>query len=151
MQKLDGESLDIVSENVEKLKEIFPEVFCEGKVDFEKLENELGKFVEKDKERYNFTWAGKQDAKKIVQTSSTGTLRPAKEESKNWDSTQNLYIEGDNLEVLKFLQKSYHKQVKMIYIDPPYNAGKDFVYKDGSSNVFNMNVKLKSMKYEIHI
>jgi len=137
MQKLDGKSLDIVSENVQKLKELFPEVFSEGKIDFEKLENELGKFVNKESERYNFTWNGKQNAKKIAQTPSTGTLRPSKEDSKNWDTTQNLYIEGDNLEVLKLLQKSYHKKVKMIYIDPPYNTGKDFVYKDN----FKDNIK----------
>ncbi|NBL00494.1 MAG: site-specific DNA-methyltransferase, partial [Erysipelotrichia bacterium] len=88
-------------------------------------------------ERYNFTWAGKSEAKKIAQTPSTGTLRPCKEESKNWDTTQNLYIEGDNLEVLKLLQKSYYKQVKMIYIDPPYNTGRDFIYKDN----FHDNIK----------
>jgi len=137
MNKLDGESLDIVSENIEKLKELFPEVFSEGKIDFEKLQNELGKFIDKEQERYNFTWNGKQEAKKIAQTPSTGTLRPAPKESKNWDTTQNLYIEGDNLEVLKLLQKSYHKKVKMIYIDPPYNTGKDFVYKDN----FKDNIK----------
>ncbi len=137
MQKLNGESLDIVSENVAKLKEIFPEVFSEGKVDCSKLEEALGVFSEKERERYNFTWNGKQNAKKIAQTPSTGTLRPCREESKYWDSTQNLYIEGDNLEVLKLLQKSYHKKVKMIYIDPPYNTGKDFVYKDN----FKDNIK----------
>jgi len=137
MKRLEGKSLDIVSENVTKLKEIFPEVFSEGKVDFEKLHETLGEFTETSSERYNFTWNGKQNAKKIAQTPSTGTLRPAKEESKNWDSTQNLYIEGDNLEVLKLLQKSYHKKVKMIYIDPPYNTGKDFVYKDN----FKENIK----------
>jgi adenine-specific DNA-methyltransferase len=137
MNKLNGESLNIVNENITKLKELFPEVFEEGKIDFEKLQNELGKFVDKESERYNFTWNGKQNAKKIAQTPSTGTLRPAQEESKNWDTTQNLYIEGDNLEVLKLLQKSYHKKVKMIYIDPPYNTGKDFVYKDN----FKDNVK----------
>ncbi|QOP45547.1 site-specific DNA-methyltransferase [Sulfurimonas paralvinellae] len=137
MKKLDGKSLDIVSENVEKLKELFPEIFEEGKIDFEKLQNELGKFIDKEQERYNFTWNGKQEAKKIAQTPSTGTLRPAPNESKNWDTTQNLYIEGDNLEVLKLLQKSYHKKVKMIYIDPPYNTGKDFVYKDN----FKDNIK----------
>jgi len=130
MNKLDGKSLDIVSENVEKLKELFPEAFSEGKIDFEKLQEELGEFTDKESERYNFTWNGKQEAKRIAQTPSTGTLRPSKEDSKNWDTTQNLYIEGDNLEVLKLLQKSYHKKVKMIYIDPPYNTGKDFVYKD---------------------
>jgi len=137
MKRLEGKSLDIVSENVTKLKEIFPEVFSEGKVDFEKLEETLGEFTETSSERYNFTWNGKQNAKKIAQTPSTGTLRPCKEDSKNWDSTQNLYIEGDNLEVLKLLQKSYHKKVKMIYIDPPYNTGKDFVYKDN----FKENIK----------
>lgn len=130
MEKLSGESMDIVAENVEKLKEIFPDVFSEGKIDFEVLEATLGEYVDKEDERYSFTWNGKAQARRIAQTLSTGTLRPAKEESKDWDTTQNLYIEGDNLEVLKLLQKSYHKKVKMIYIDPPYNTGKDFVYKD---------------------
>ena len=137
MQELNGTSKDIVSENIEKLKELFPEVFSEGEIVFEKLEEELGKFTSKESERYNFTWAGKSEAKKIAQTPSTGTLRPCREESKNWDTTQNLYIEGDNLEALKLLQKSYYKQVKMIYIDPPYNTGKDFVYKDN----FHDNIK----------
>ncbi|MBD3793617.1 MAG: site-specific DNA-methyltransferase, partial [Campylobacterales bacterium] len=114
MKQLDGKSLDIVSENITKLRELFPEVFSEGKIDFKKLEEELGQFIDSDAERYNFTWAGKSKAKQIAQTPSTGTLRPAKAESKNWDTTQNLYIEGDNLEVLKLLQKSYHKKVKMI-------------------------------------
>lgn len=130
MTQLDGKSMNIIEQNIEKLKEIFPEVFSEGKIDFSKLEEELGNFKEDENERYNFTWNGKSEAKKIALTPSTGTLRPCKEESKNWDRTQNLYIEGDNLEVLKLLQKSYHKKVKMIYIDPPYNTGKDFVYKD---------------------
>jgi adenine-specific DNA-methyltransferase len=137
MKRLDGKSLDIVNENVTKLKELFPEVFSEGKIDFKKLEEELGQIIDPDTERYNFTWAGKTEAKRIAQTPSTGTLRPSKEDSKNWDTTQNLYIEGDNLEVLKLLQKSYHKKVKMIYIDPPYNTGKDFVYKDN----FRDNIK----------
>nr|MDA3909044.1 site-specific DNA-methyltransferase [Sulfurimonas sp.] len=137
MNKLDGKSMDIVSENVEKLKELFPEVFSEGKIDFKKFEEELGQFSDVENERYNFTWNGKQEAKRIAQTPSTGTLRPCKKDSKDWDTTQNLYIEGDNLEVLKLLQKSYHKQVKMIYIDPPYNTGKDFVYKDN----FKDNIK----------
>jgi adenine-specific DNA-methyltransferase len=137
MKKLDGKSLDIKEQNIEKLKELFPEVFSEDKIDFTKLQEELGNFTEDENERYNFTWNGKQNAKKIAQTPSTGTLRPSKEDSKDWDTTQNLYIEGDNLEVLKLLQKSYHKQVKMIYIDPPYNTGKDFVYKDN----FKDNIK----------
>ncbi|RLA84512.1 MAG: site-specific DNA-methyltransferase [Epsilonproteobacteria bacterium] len=137
MNKLDGNSLDIVSNNVTQLKEIFPEVFSEDKIDFKKLEEELGNFTDTSNERYNFTWNGKQEAKKIAQTPSTGTLRPCKEDSKDLDTTQNLYIEGDNLEVLKLLQKSYNKKVKMIYIDPPYNTGKDFVYKDN----FKDNIK----------
>jgi len=130
MEKLDGKSMDIVAQNIEKLKEIFPDVFSEGKVDFEALEATLGEYIDRDDERYSFNWKGKARARRIAQTPSTGTLRPAPEESKEWDTTQNLYIEGDNLEVLKLLQKSYHKQVKMIYIDPPYNTGNDFVYKD---------------------
>ncbi len=137
MKKLAAKSLDIVEENIQQLKELFPEVFSEGKIDFAKLQEELGEFTDKENERYNFTWNGKQEAKRIAQTPSTGTLRPCKEESKDWDTTQNLYIEGDNLEVLKLLQKSYHKKVKMIYIDPPYNTGKDFVYKDN----FRDNIK----------
>lgn len=137
MTQLDGKSMNIIEQNIEKLKEIFPEVFSEGKIDFSKLEEELGNFKEKSDERYNFTWNGKSEAKKIALTPSTGTLRPCKDESKDWDTTQNLYIEGDNLEVLKLLQKSYHKKVKMIYIDPPYNTGKDFVYKDN----FRDNIK----------
>lgn len=130
--KLNGESMNIVEDNIEKLKTIFPDVFTEGKVDFEKLQGVLGNYIETNDERYNFTWAGKQNALRLAQTPSTGTLRPCKDEneSKNWDTTQNLYIEGDNLEVLKLLQKSYHNKIKMIYIDPPYNTGTDFVYKD---------------------
>ena len=127
---LDGKTPDIAEENIQKLKQIFPDVFTEDKVDFEKLQQVLGDYVEDSNERYNFTWNGKGRALRLSQTPSLGTLRPCKEESKDWDTTQNLYIEGDNLEVLKLLQKSYHGKVKMIYIDPPYNTGKDFVYPD---------------------
>ena len=127
---LDGKTPDIAEENIQKLRQIFPDVFTEDKVNFEKLQQVLGNYVEDSNERYNFTWNGKGRALRLSQTPSLGTLRPCKEESKDWDTTQNLYIEGDNLEVLKLLQKSYHSKVKMIYIDPPYNTGKDFVYKD---------------------
>ena len=127
---LNGKTPDIAEENIQKLKQIFPDVFTEDKVDFEKLQQVLGNYVEDSNERYNFTWNGKGRALRLSQTPSLGTLRPCKEESKDWDNTQNLYIEGDNLEVLKLLQKSYHSKVKMIYLDPPYNTGKDFVYKD---------------------
>ncbi|MDD2498844.1 MAG: site-specific DNA-methyltransferase, partial [Desulfitobacteriaceae bacterium] len=127
---LNGKTPDIAEENKEKMRQLFPEVFTEGKIDFEKLQQILGDYIETSNERYNFTWNGKARALRLSQTPSLGTLRPCKEESKDWDTTQNLYIEGDNLEVLKLLQKSYHSKVKMIYIDPPYNTGKDFIYPD---------------------
>lgn len=132
MSKLDGKTLDIEEQNILKLKELFPEIDTDGKIDFDKLKQVLGEYVEDSDERYKFTWNGKGEALRISQTPSMGTLRPAPEEgeSKNWDSTKNLYIEGDNLEVLKLLQKSYFGKIKMIYIDPPYNTGKDFVYPD---------------------
>ena len=128
--KLTGESKDIVSENISKLREILPDIFTEGKIDFNKLKMELGEYVDESHEKYNFTWPGKTQAMKESQKQSTGTLRPCKEDSKHWDKTQNLYIEGDNLEVLKLLQKGYYNKIKMIYIDPPYNTGKDFIYPD---------------------
>lgn len=134
MERMNEENLNIVEDNIKKLKEIFPEVFNEDKVDFEKLKEVLGEYKDNEIERYNFTWPGKSKAIRIAQTPSTGTLRPCKEESKDWDTTQNLYIEGDNLEVLKLLQKSYYGKVKMIYIDPPYNTGNDFIYKDDFFN-----------------
>ena len=138
MELIKGESLDLTEHSICKLKEIFPEAFEEGKIDFEKLRLLLGDNVEEKEERYEFTWNGKRDAIRIAQTPSTGTLRPDKESSKNWDDTENLYIEGDNLEVLKLLQKSYFGKIKMIYIDPPYNTGKDFVYKDNfKDNITN--------------
>jgi adenine-specific DNA-methyltransferase len=123
-------SLDLVSENINKLRELFPEIITEGKIDFKALQEILGEELEEGEEYYRFTWAGKAQARREAHKPSTGTLRPCKEESVDWDSTQNLYIEGDNLEVLKLMQKSYANKVKMIYIDPPYNTGKDFVYKD---------------------
>ncbi len=127
---VDGASKDILQENVEKLQSLFPEVFTEGKVDFDALRETLGEYVEDKEERYSFTWHGKANARRIAQTPSTGTLRPCPEESVNWDTTQNLFIEGDNLEVLKLLQKSYHNKVNVIYIDPPYNTGNEFIYPD---------------------
>ncbi|WP_048716503.1 site-specific DNA-methyltransferase [Bacillus sp. 522_BSPC] len=134
MDKLEGKSLDLAKKNVETLKQLFPEVVTGGKIDFEKLKVVLGEEIETHKEKYEFSWHGKMQALKMAQTSSTGTLRPDKESSKNWGETENLYIEGDNLEVLKLLQKTYFGKVKMIYIDPPYNTGKDFVYKDDFRN-----------------
>lgn len=142
MDKLDrnngGSSPDIVEQNIETMRKLFPEVFAEGseadgprwKIDFDALKEVMGEYVEDEQERYSFTWNGKSRARRIAQTPSSGTLRPCPEESVNWDTTKNLFIEGDNLEVLKLLQKSYHKKVKMIYIDPPYNTGNDFIYPD---------------------
>ncbi len=138
MEKLDGKTLDLTHENINALKALFPEVITEGKIDFDKLKLVLGDEIDTNNERYEFTWHGKAQSLKLAQTPSTGTLLPDKESSKNWDTTENLYIEGgDNLEVLKLLQKSYFGKVKMIYIDPPYNTGNDFVYKDD----FRDNVK----------
>lgn len=130
MKKLARESLNIMEENLAAMQQLFPEAFEEGKIDFDVLRQLLGDYVDDEEERYSFRWNGKGKALRLSQTPSTGTLRPCKEESKDWDTTENLYIEGDNFEVLKLLQKSYHGKVKMIYIDPPYNTGKDFVYKD---------------------
>ena len=128
--KLNGESKDMVQDNLSKLREIFPEIVTEDKIDFDKLKLVLGENIDDDSEKYSFTWPGKNQAIKESQKTSSGTLRPCKEESKNWDSTENVYIEGDNLEVLKLLQKSYHNKISAIYIDPPYNTGKDFIYSD---------------------
>ena len=130
MDKMDGMTMNIEQANMEKLKEVFPEVFADGKVDFDKLQRLLGNYIADDKEKYSFSWKGKADSLRLAQKRSTGTLRPCKEESKDWDTTENLYIEGDNLEVLKLLQSSYLNSIKMIYIDPPYNTGNDFVYTD---------------------
>ena len=148
IKKISGESLDIVKENVQKLKEIFPEVFCEDKIDFKRLEEVLGEYTDDSDERYRFEWHGKSNAIKIAQTPSRGTLRPCKEESKNWDTTENLYIEGDNLEVLKLLQKSYQGKIKMIYIDPPYNTGNDFIYQDDYSDNLENYLRITGQKDE---
>lgn len=128
---MDGKSLDIQQTQLEKLKELFPEAISEGKVDWEKLKATLGEDITFSNERYVLNWAGKSDAFKILQSPTTATLTPAKEESVNFDDTGHIFIEGENLEVLKVLQKSYYGKVKMIYIDPPYNTGNDhFIYPD---------------------
>ena len=123
-------SADIVADNLERLKALFPEAFTEGKVDFQVLSQLLGDAVDEREEKYGLNWHGKRLARQLALTPSTGTLRPCPEDSVDWDKTRNLMIEGDNLEVLKLLQKSYAGKVKLIYIDPPYNTGNDFVYPD---------------------
>lgn len=128
--KLESKTADLIAENITKLRELFPEAFSEGKIDFEALKLVLGDEVETEDERYSFTWHGKTDAIKLALKQSTGTLKPCKEESKDWDTTKNIFIEGDNLEVLRILQASYRNKIKMIYIDPPYNTGNDFIYED---------------------
>ena len=129
-EMMDGMSMDLERANMDKLRSVFPECFAEGKLDIDKLLSLCGEYVSNDFEKYKFEWKGKTDCLRLAQKRSTGTLRPCPEESVNWDTTQNLYIEGDNLEVLKLLQTAYYRKVKMIYIDPPYNTGNDFVYAD---------------------
>ena len=127
---LDGLSMDLENSNMEKLKTVFPECFSEGKLDIDKLLSLCGEYIDNDFEKYKFEWKGKSECLHLAQKRSTGTLRPCREESVNFDDTNNVYIEGDNLEVLKLLQTAYYNKVKMIYIDPPYNTGNDFVYED---------------------
>ena len=135
MEKISNCSLNLEQKNIEKLKNLFPEAVQEGQVDFDILKTLLGsEIIGGGQEHYQFTWNGKYQSIKTAQTPSSATLRPCKEKSKNWDTTENLYIEGDNLEVLKQLQKTYYGKIKMIYIDPPYNTGNDFVYHDNFSN-----------------
>lgn len=136
IEKVDLESENLVDDRLNKLKELMPEVFTEGGIDFDKLRLELGDKVDEGQERYAFTWPGKADAIRQSQTVSTATLRPRVEKSRSRDGedgsfdSDNIYIEGDNLEVLKLLQRGYHGKVNIVYIDPPYNTGHDFVYKD---------------------
>ena len=140
--KLNGKSKDIIQENVSKLKEIFPEIVTENKIDFDKLKLILGECIEYDFEKYTFTWPGKSQVIKESQKTSYGTLKPCKEESKNWDLTENLYIEGDNLEVLKLLQKTHYNKIKTIYIDPPYNTGNDLIYQNNYEDNLTFYLKL---------
>lgn len=134
---------DLTQENIAKLAELFPDVVTEArdndgnvslKVDFDALRDDLSnEAVESPRERYQFTWPGKRQAKLEARIPCNKTMRPCPEKSVDWDTTQNLYIEGDNLEALKLLRETYAGQVKLIYIDPPYNTGHDFIYKDNFS------------------
>ena len=123
-------SPDLIAENLEQVKALFPDALTEGRVDFDVLKQLLGGTVDECEEKYGLNWHGKRQARQLALTPSTGTLRPCPQDSVDWDATKNLMIEGDNLEVLKLLQKSYAGKVKLIYIDPPYNTGKDFIYPD---------------------
>lgn len=130
IERVSSQSMDIENADLEKFRAVFPQCFSEGKLDISKLLALFGQYDDNDFEKYKFEWKGKSECYRIAGKRSTGTLRPCPEESVNFDSTNNLYIEGDNLEVLKLLQSSYYNKVKMIYIDPPYNTGNDFVYED---------------------
>ena len=130
MDKLDGMSMNIEQTEKEKLKAVFPQCFAEGKLDIDKLLSLCGEYIDNDFEKYKFEWHGKAESLRLAQKRSTGTLRPCPEESVHFDDTQKLYIEGANLEVLNLLKTSYSRMEKMIYIDPPYNTGNDFVYAD---------------------
>jgi len=128
----DGQSADIVSENIGHIKKLFPDAFSEDGLNFEVLRQILGdaKVLDEGEEKYGLNWHGKKKARQMALTPSVGTLTPCPDKSLEWDSTKNIFIEGDNLEVLKLLQKSYANKIKMIYIDPPYNTGKEFIYPD---------------------
>ncbi len=146
IETVERTSPDLVAEQTEQLKCMFPHVFSEGKVDFKKLRAALGDIVDTQPERYNFTWAGKRNATLLLQAPSYATLTPAEDESANFDTTQNLFLEGDNLEVLKLLYKSYSSRVKMIYIDPPYNTGNDFIYPDDFTDPLDTYLRVTRQK-----
>ena len=139
MDKLEMKSVSVAQGNIEKIRQLFPDAVTEmekdGKtelaIDFDVLKQELNEsLIDDGKERYQMTWPGKRQAVVLANTSTTDTLRPCKEESVDFDNTQNLYIEGDNLNVVKLLRETYLGKIKMIYIDPPYNTGNDFIYND---------------------
>ena len=148
---------DVVGDNVKKLAQLFPSAVKDGEVDFEALKEELGSFTEVGAEKYELTWAGKADAKRIAREDIVGkTLKYIPEDSKAADTTENLYIEGDNLEVLKLLRQNYYGSIKMIYIDPPYNTGNDFVYNDSfemskeESDIVEGNVDITGERYVVN-
>jgi len=157
-QPLNGQSLSISEQRKQELKQLFPGVFTETRndqgelvqaIDFERLKAELGEFSElydNHRERYGMDWPGKRDCLKVIQQPSLATLKPCREESVEFDASQNLFIEGDNLEVLKLLQKSYYGAVKMIYIDPPYNTGKEFIYPDNYAESLDTYLKYAGLK-----
>lgn len=145
MEKIDGKSFDVVEDNISKLKEIFPEIFTEdNRINFGKLREILDsntEVIDGTEEFYNFTWWGKKKAINDAKKSIVKTLRPYKNESKNWDSTENIFIEGDNLDVLKIILKSYRNSIKMIYIDPPYNTGNELIYEDDFSETIQEHLE----------
>jgi len=145
-EKVARTSPDLIADQIEQLRAIFPEAFSEGSMDWDRLRATVGEIVDDRPERYSFTWAGKQDAIRALQIPSRAALVPCPEESVNWESTQHAFIEGENLEVLKLLYKAYFGRVKMIYIDPPYNTGNDFVYPDNYADSLDTYLQLTGQK-----
>ncbi|MGA2491062.1 MAG: site-specific DNA-methyltransferase [Anaerolineales bacterium] len=136
----------LINDQLAALRTLMPQAFTEDKIDPEKLRVSLGDIVDDRPERYSFSWAGKRDAIRLLQVPSRATLIPARDESLDFDTTQNIFIEGENLEVLKLLYKPYFGRVKMIYIDPPYNTGNDFVYPDNFADPLDTYLKLTGQK-----
>lgn len=145
-EKINTTSANMTEERLAQLRQLLPEAFSEGKVDFDRLRAALGDHVDDRPERYSFTWAGKRDAIRLLQTPTSATLVPARDESIEFDDTSHIFIEGENLEVLKLLYKAYFGQVKMIYIDPPYNTGKDFVYPDNYADPLELYMQITNQK-----
>ena len=137
---------ELVPDEVKKLKAIFPQVVAEGKVDFEKLRSALGDSIDRSPDRFTFSWAGKRNAVQILQMPTRATLVPAKDESVEFSDTGNVFVEGDNLEVLKLLYKPYFGRIRMIYIDPPYNTGRDFVYQDNYTDPLETYLRITGQK-----
>ncbi len=156
--QMNGQSLDIAEQRRKELEQLFPGIFTETRndqgelkvtIDLERLKAELGEFTDlfdSRRERYGMDWPGKRDCLRLIQQPTTATLKPCREESVEFDTTENLFIEGDNLEVLKLLQKSYYGKVKMIYIDPPYNTGKEFIYPDNFSESLDTYLQYAGLK-----
>lgn len=153
-QRIDGMSYNPQEEMLELLKSRCPEVFTEGKIDHNKLRQNMGEEVSEEGERYGLSWAGKSDCFRHIQEQTTATLKPVRKESVDFDNTENIFIEGDNLEVLKILQKTYQNKIKMIYIDPPYNTGNDsFIYPDRfkeEKDDYELRAGIKDVNHRLH-
>ena len=153
-QRIDGRSYNPQEEILELLKSQCPEVFTEGKIDPNKLRRTLGEEVSEENERYGLSWAGKSECFRHIQDPTTATLKPLRKESVDFDNTENIFIEGDNLEVLKILQKTYQNKIKMIYIDPPYNTGNDsFIYPDRfkeEKDDYELRAGIKDVNHRLH-
>ena len=153
-KRIDGRSYNPQEEILEILKSQCPEVFTEGKIDTKKLQLTMGEEVSEEGERYGLSWARKSDCFRHIQESTTATLKPLRKESIAFDNTENIFIEGDNLEVLKILQKTYQNKIKMIYIDPPYNTGNDsFIYPDRfkeEKDDYELRAGIKDVNHRLH-